>query len=188
MKRSLSVRLRKGSGPSWPTLVPAVASEKCMKVDCSQTHNTLFLIAPTLASPTSMNWATPCVLLAPSFPTSDKPSLPFQMGPIHPSQIGASGSGVYTVSRVRKKDQRDPREKRFTTSVLFIVLSSSHSKLPPLAQWLHCAPALRFSRTCKSTLLGVRGECRESENVRREMRVLWACVCVFLEGEVENLG
>lgn len=83
------------------------------------------------------------------------------------SQVGgAPGSGIYTPSKSRKKDQRDPREKRFPSLVLFIIpvllplKALPSSTVAPLCILGHSI----FSRTCNRALSWEeRRLCRERE-------------------------
>lgn len=95
------------------------------------------------------------------FPHQHKPDLPFWIGPtlfpsdLHPSCIGGgSRSGIYTSSKARKKDLRDPREKSFPTLVLFIRLLLLPLKAPPCSTVapLCCLGHSVFSCTCDRAL------------------------------------
>lgn len=140
-----NVRLRKGLDPSWPTPVAAIASEKCVRWTAGR--HILFLIS-SLPWHLLPPWAGQYLCTAgPLFPSRTSPVCLSKWGPsyflwnLHPSQIaGAPRSGIDTISKVRKKDQKDPREKRFTSLVLFIILCPSHWKLLLPVQWLHCVP------------------------------------------------
>lgn len=91
---------------------------------------------------------------------------------------------IQSGSKVRNKDQRDPMEKRFPSSVLFIIppLLLPQKALPfstvaPLCVLGHSILPCTF----KELFLGNRGVCRESEYkcVCRERSVLWLKVCIY---------
>lgn len=81
-----------------------------------------------------------------------------------PKVGGAPRSGVYTGSKSRKKDQRDPRE-RFPSLVLFIRLLLLPLKAPPCSTVAHCVSQGTPFSPVPVTLLfsGKRGECAEGE-------------------------
>lgn len=126
--------------PSWPPNVAAPSTKNCLRCTTDKSHalpNKLGLQLPVV-SPTLMSWVVPCVLLRSHFPLQHKSILPFWTDPIlfpsylHPFQVGGvPRSGIYTRFKAREKDQRDPREKRFPSSVLFIMLLLLPLKAPP---------------------------------------------------------
>lgn len=81
-----------------------------------------------------------------------------------PKLGGAPRSGVYTGSKSRKKDQRDPRE-RFPSLVLFIRLLLLPLKAPPCSTVAHCvSQGTPFSPVPVTELfIEKRGECAEGE-------------------------
>ena len=125
-------------------------------------------------SPTLVSCTVPCVLLGPPFLSSTSPFCLFGLAPshflhnLHPSQVGGVPRfGIYTSSKARKKDQRAPREKRFPSLVLFIILLLRPLKAPPSST---VAPLCVlghsiFSVPVTEPLRGKRGECGEKEHI-----------------------
>lgn len=106
-----------------------------------------------------------------SFPSSTCPVYLFGLVPscflykLHPSQVGgAPSSGIYTHSKARKKDQRDPREKGFPSLLLFMLPPLLPLRAPPYSTVAPlCILGLSIlSCTWYSSFVG-RGECVERE-------------------------
>lgn len=135
-----------------------------------QISHMLFLISWGFSS---QSWLLPwwaglylLCCLGPTFLFSTSPICPSGPAPsfflynLHPSQVGgAPRSGIYTLSKAGKKDQKDPREKRFPSLVLFIppllpLPAPPRSTAAALCVLRHSV----FSCTCTGALPGKRGE------------------------------
>lgn len=132
-----------------------------------QTNHMLFLISCDFSSQWCLlPWWAGLYLVCfwgPSLPSSTSPFCLFGLAPscflhnLHPSQVGGvPRSGIYTHSKARKKDRRDPREKKFPSLVLFIILLLLPLKAPPYST---VAPLCIlghsiFSCTCNSSFVG----------------------------------
>lgn len=141
-----------------------------------RTNGMLFVISQLLISSSSFSYLGEpgCILCVPRAPLS-----PLALGPVclfglvpscflhnlHPSQVGgAPRSGIYGNSKARNKDHRDRREKRFPSSVLFIIPLLLLLKAPPFSTVAPlCILGLSiFSSACNRALSWEkRGVCRE---------------------------
>lgn len=160
--------------PCQPPNVAAATPKKCSGYTTDRARALRYqlgLLLPVL-SPALVSWPVSYVLLEFLFTPQHQAQFAFLVWP-HPvffitSQVGgAPRSGIYGVSKARNKDQRDPREKRFPSSVLFIIPLLLPLKAPPFSTvaplYILGTPFSPVPVTALSP--GKRGECVETVNV-----------------------